>query len=122
MAAGPLIAIIDDDQSMLSAITGLLQSASYGVEGFTSAETFLQCGPIDRFACLITDIQLPGMSGIDLQQHLTAHQFPAPVIMITARDHPGLEARALAGGAYCFLRKPFEADLLLNCLERVLKI
>ena len=73
------------------------------------------------FACIITDIQMPGMSGIELKQHLTASQCPVPVIMITARHDPGLEEKAIASGAACFLRKPFEADALIRCLESALK-
>ena len=65
---------------------------------------------------------MPGLSGIDLKQHLVAHQSPTPVIMITARHEPGLEQRAFASGAVCFLRKPFEADDLIACLERPLQI
>jgi len=118
---GPFISIIDDDESMLSAIVGLVSSASYRVLGFSSAEEFLQYGMIQSFVCIITDIQMPGMSGIELKQHLAARQCQVPVIMITARHDRGLEERALASGAACFLRKPFEADDLIGCIERTLK-
>ena len=119
--AGPLISIIDDDQSMLSALVSLVRSAGYDAGGFASAEEFLQCGMVPRPACIITDVQMPGMSGIELKRHLAACQLSMPVIMITARHEPGLEERALASGAVCFLRKPFEGDTLIGCIERALK-
>ena len=121
VAAGPLICIIDDDESMRSAVVALVRSAGYQAHGFASADEFLGCGTVESFACIITDIQMPGMSGIELKQHLAAGQCPVPVIMITARHDPGLEQKALASGAASFLRKPFEADVLLECLERALK-
>ena len=121
MPAGPVISIIDDDESMRIALVALVRSLGYDARGFASAEEFLGCGPVQSFACIITDIQMPGMSGIELKQHLAAHQCLLPVIMITGRNEPGLEERALASGAACFLRKPFEAEALIGCLERALK-
>jgi FixJ family two-component response regulator len=119
--AGPLISIIDDDDSMRSAVVALIRSAGYDARGFASAEEFLGCGTVESFACIITDIQMPGMSGIALQQHLTATKVSTPVIMITARHEPGLEEAARASGAVCFLHKPFEADTLIACIEKALK-
>jgi FixJ family two-component response regulator len=105
---------------MRSAIVALVRSAGYEAQGFASAEDFLGSGTVESFACIITDIQMPGMSGIELKEHLTACQCPVPVIMITARHDLGLEQRAMASGAACFLRKPFEADALIRCLEGAL--
>jgi FixJ family two-component response regulator len=119
--AGPSISIIDDDESMRSAVVALVRSAGYEAQGFASAEDFLGCGTVESFACIITDIQMPGMSGIELKQHLTACKCPVPVIMVTARHDQGLEERAIASGAACFLRKPFDADALVGCLEGALK-
>jgi FixJ family two-component response regulator len=116
-----LISIIDDDKSMLSAVVGLVRSAGYDARGFASAEEFLGCGMVLNFACIVTDIQMPGMSGIELKQHLEARQLPTPVIMITARRDPGLEGRAIASGAVCFIPKPFEGDTLIGCIEQALK-
>ncbi len=122
MPARPLISIIDDDDSLLSAIVRLVRSAGYDARGFTSAEAFLGCGAAAaNFACIITDIQLPGMSGIELKHHLAARQISTPVIMITARNEAGLEDKALASGAICFFRKPFETGALIGCLETALK-
>ena len=119
--AGPLIAIIDDDESMRKALVALVRSAGYEGHSFASAEDFLGCGIVQNFGCVITDIQMPGMSGIELKKHLTASLLPVPVIMITAQHDPSLEQRAIASGADCFLRKPFEADALIACLENALK-
>lgn len=121
MPTGNLISIIDDDESMLNAIIGLVRSAGFDAQGFVSAEAFLAYGMIESFACIITDIQMPGMSGIELKKYLSGRQFSVPVIMITARDDLDLEERALASGAASFLRKPFEADALIDCLERALR-
>jgi FixJ family two-component response regulator len=117
---GPLISIIDDDESMRRAVVALIRSAGYEARGFASAEEFLASGVVAGFACIITDIQMPGMSGIELKQHLLAIQCLVPVIMITARHDMDLEGKALASGAICFLRKPFEADILIRCLESAL--
>jgi FixJ family two-component response regulator len=119
--AGPSIAIVDDDESMRRAVVALVRSAGYDARGFASAEEFLGCGTVESFACIITDIQMPGMNGIALQRHLVASQHPIPVIMITARHDPGLEDQATASGAVCFLRKPFEGDALIRCLEDALR-
>lgn len=121
MAAVPLVCIIDDDESLRTALIGLLRSFGYSSQGFASAEAFLQSDAAPIAACIITDIHMPGMSGIDLQHHLAAQQRSVPVIMITARTEPGLEESALAAGAVCFLQKPFEASVLTACLEKVLK-
>ena len=121
MPARPLISIIDDDNSLLSAIVRLVRSAGYDAQGFASAEAFLGCAAAANFACIITDIQLPGMSGIELKHHLAARQISTPVIMITARNEAGLEDKALASGAVCFFRKPFDTGALIGCLETALK-
>jgi FixJ family two-component response regulator len=121
VAAVPLVCIIDDDDSLRTALIGLLRSFGYSSRGFASAEAFLQSDALRGAACIVTDIQMPGMSGIDLKHHLVAQQCQVPVIMITARTEPGLEESALASGAVCFLRKPFEASALTTCLEQALK-
>ena len=119
--AGPSISIIDDDDSMRSAVVALVRSAGYDARGIASAEEFLASGEVQSFACVITDIQMPGMSGIELKQHLRACQNAVSLIMITARHDADLEAKALASGAICFLRKPFDGDVLIRCLEGALK-
>lgn len=120
MSSAPLISIVDDDHSMRTALVRLVRSLGHEARGFASAEEFLQSDTVDSAACVITDIQMPGMSGIELKYTLAAQQYERPVIMITARADPSLEQQARASGAFCFLRKPFEADDLICCLERAL--
>jgi FixJ family two-component response regulator len=122
VAQEPLIAIIDDDASLRVALIGLVRSLGYRADGFASAEAFLDGDTLHDSACIVTDIQMPGLSGIDLKQHLTEHGCLAPVIMITARTEPGLHERAAASGAMCVLRKPFATDDLVACIERALVI
>jgi FixJ family two-component response regulator len=120
VTAAPQVAIIDDDESLRLALVGLVRSLGMDARGFASAEDFLQSGEAKRFACVVTDIQMPGMSGIDLKLHLAAKGCPLPVIIITARPDPGLEEKAMAAGAVAFLRKPFEANVLIAQLEKAL--
>lgn len=114
------IAIIDDDASMKDALVGLLDSMGIDAQGYVSAEDFLEASGKTRFACIVTDLQMPGLDGIELLATLRARGDTVPVIVITAQSRPGLEDRALAAGALCLLRKPFEADALLACLARAL--
>jgi FixJ family two-component response regulator len=117
----PLISVIDDDGSLRQALVRLIRSLGYEASGFGSAEEFADSCAISNSACIITDIHMPGMSGIELKQLLTQRRSLVPVIMITARLDSGLEAKALAAGAACFLKKPFAATVLIDCLERALK-
>jgi FixJ family two-component response regulator len=116
----PIIAIVEDDESLRSALTGLVRSLGYRAEPFGSAEDLLGWEARRSFACIVTDIQLPGLSGIEMKQRLSAAGCTAPAIMITARTETELEQRALASGALCVLRKPFDADVLIACLKRAL--
>jgi FixJ family two-component response regulator len=116
-----LIAVIDDDESFRVALVDSLSSLGHGARGFASAEEFIGGEGTKPYDCVITDIHMPGMNGFDLTRHLLAHGSRLPVIMITAHEEPDLEAKAAAIGAICLLRKPFEADALVYCLERALK-
>jgi FixJ family two-component response regulator len=118
----PLIAVIDDDEPFRMALVESLCSFGYRACGFASAEEFLAAGARTSCDCVITDIQMPGMSGFDLMRLLMARDWRVPVIMITARREPGLEARAAAGGAICLLRKPFGADDLMGHLKKALEV
>lgn len=120
MAEDALISIVDDDDSLRAALVGLVRSLGYRASGFASAEAFLAAGDAQRSSAIITDIQMPGLSGIALKERLTADGCAAPVIMITARTEAGLADRAFASGALCVLKKPFAADALIACLERAL--
>jgi FixJ family two-component response regulator len=115
-----LIAVVDDDQAFREALVESLFSLGYGARGFASAEEFLALNGQDACSCVITDIHMPGMSGLDLKRALTAREKSIPVIMITARKEPNLEATTAADGAVCLLRKPFGTEALLGGLKRAL--
>jgi FixJ family two-component response regulator len=117
----PLVAVIDDDDPFRAALVESLCSFGYRVRDFASAEQFIAANVEPLCDCIITDIHMPGMSGLDLKRHLAVRGCKAPVIMITARAEEGLEASVAASGAVCLLRKPFESDDLIGWLNRVLK-
>ncbi len=116
----PVISIIDDDASVREATTGLLRSLGYRAATFASAEEFLQSERLYDTSCLISDIKMPGMSGIELQSHLLAGGHRMPIIFITAFPEERVRRRALASGALGFLSKPFLEDRLIGCLNRAL--
>lgn len=120
VADDTLISIIDDDDSLRSALVGLVRSLGYRAHGFANAEDFLATDQAAHSAAIVTDIQMPGLSGIELKQRLSEQGCTSPVIMITARAEPGLQERAFASGALCVLKKPFAAEALIECLERAL--
>ena len=114
------IALIDDDESFRPALLESLLSLGYDVHDFASAEDFIDSGGMIYYGCIITDVHLTGMSGIDFKKLLASSGLDVPVIMITARSDPGLESRAAASGAICLLIKPFEISALIACLEKAL--
>jgi FixJ family two-component response regulator len=114
------VAVVDDDEPFRTALVESLESLGYGARGFASAERFLTDNAHGSFDCLITDIHMPGMNGFDLKRQLISRDSKIPVVMITARVDPGLEAKAAAVGAVCLLRKPFESSALVHCLEKAL--
>ena len=122
MSGEPLIAVIDDDGPFRTALVESLCSLGYRARGFASAEEFLAASGESSCDCVITDIHMPGMSGLDLQRLFMARDWRVPVIMITARGEPRLEARAAASGAICLLKKPFGADDLMGCLKKALEV
>lgn len=111
------VSIIEDDKSLRHALVGLLRSMGHEAHGYATAEEFLAAneGDID---CVITDIHLPGMNGIEMMRRLRERGDTVPVIVVTARDEKRWDAEARAGGALCLLRKPFETQNLLDCLDR----
>jgi FixJ family two-component response regulator len=116
-----LVAVIDDDDAFRVALVESLDSLGYVAQGYASADEFLAAAAETSLDCVVTDIHMPGTSGIDLKLLLSARGSKTPVIMITARTDPDLEARALAGGAICLLKKPFESTALVHCLDLVLR-
>ena len=115
-----MISIVDDDADVRDMLVSLVRSLGYDARGFVSAEDLLASDDIGGFACAIVDIHLPEMSGFELKERLDERSHAFPVIMITARTEPGLEERAISSGATCFLRKPFEIDTLVGCIEKAL--
>ena len=114
------VSIVDDDASLRNALTTFLRSFGYKTSGFASVEEFETAPEYLSAACVVTDIQLPGLSGIDLKRHLGIRRPDVPVIMITARSESALLASARSSGAYCLLQKPFAGDLLVRCIEGAL--
>lgn len=114
------VSVVEDDDSLRTAIVGLLDSLGYRVKAYASAETFLDDAAGRQADCIITDIQMPGLSGIELKQHLDRLGVQTPVVMITARTEPSLHARAKASGAVCVLQKPFQEADLVRCIEGLL--
>jgi FixJ family two-component response regulator len=109
----PLISIVDDDESVREAVGGLLKALGFDTEVFASAEDFLRSGHAVITACVITDVHMPVMSGLELQARVTGEGHGVPFVFITAFPNEQIRARALKGGAACFLNKPFtEAELV----------
>ena len=121
MSKSPLIAIIDDDASVRATTDSLVRSLGYVVFTFASAEDFLRSNRLDDLACVIADVQMPGMSGVELQAHLIAQGSRVPFIFFTAFPDEQLRAQALKAGAICYLTKPFDGDSLVQGLQVALK-
>ncbi len=116
-----LIAILDDDESMRSALQGLLKSVGISAQAFSSAEEFLGSGQQYKTACLIADIRMPGMSGLELQAQLNAERCKIPRIFITAHGDTKMRMQALRAGAVEFLLKPFDDEVLLESVRAALE-
>jgi FixJ family two-component response regulator len=112
-----VISVIDDDASVRAATNNLLSSHGYLVHTFASAEEFLQSSHLNDSSCVVADVQMPVMSGLDLLTHLRTKGYTAPFIFITAFPDDSVRARALRAGAICFLAKPFSGPVLINCIE-----
>ena len=117
MSKLPLVAIIDDDESVRVTTDSLVRSLGYSVHTFASAEEFLRSSRADDFACVMTDVQMPGMSGVQLQDHLRAQGCLVPFIFFTAFPDERIRAHALAAGAICYLTKPCDGDSLIRCFQ-----
>jgi FixJ family two-component response regulator len=115
------IAVIDDDESFRVALVESLSSLGYGSSGYASAEEYVGVMGNCSFNCVVSDIHMPGMSGLDLMKHLSARGATTPVVLITARSDANLEAKAAVAGAVCLLRKPFEISELTTCIEGAVK-
>jgi FixJ family two-component response regulator len=111
-----VISVVDDDASVRAATSKFLRSHGYTVQAYSSAEHFLQSGGLNDTSCVIADLQMPGMSGLELLTMIRAQGYGAPFIFITAFPDETTRARALQAGAICFLSKPFAGPTLINCL------
>ena len=112
----PVISIVDDDAWARSGLEDLILSLGYKTLTFESAEQFIQSGDIEQTTCLITDLQMPGWSGLELQSHLRREGYRTPIIFVTAFPTEQHRARAFEEGAIGFLNKPFDAQSLVDCL------
>lgn len=116
-----VIAIVDDDEAVRIAVEGLLKSAGLTARAFESAETFIESGQQSQVACLIADIRMPGMSGLELQAKLNAEHCRIPIIFITAHGDTQMRMQALRAGAVEFLAKPFNDEALLDTVRAALE-
>jgi FixJ family two-component response regulator len=117
----PVISVVDDDQSVRKAISALVRSLGYAVATFASAEDFLGSDRVEDTSCLITDVQMPGLSGVELQSRLMADGRRIPIIGIAALLEESIRAQMLEAGAVGFLSKPFSDECLIDCLGTALK-
>src|SRR5215203_6897327 len=116
-----MISIVDDDQAVREATKGLVRSLGYCTSMFSSAEEFLESDRLHDTSCLITDVNMPGLSGLELQSRLVADGYRMPIIFITAFSEKTARARAMKAGAICFMSKPYREDWLIDCLDRALR-
>jgi FixJ family two-component response regulator len=116
-----LVAIVDDDDLMRGALQGMLKSVGLASQAFASAEEFLTSGQQHQTACLIADIRMPGMSGLELQARLNDEQCRIPTIFITAHGDEKMRMQALRAGAVEFLAKPFDDEALLESVQAALE-
>jgi FixJ family two-component response regulator len=116
----PLISIVDDDRSIVEAIVSLLESVGCAAAGYVSAQDFLNSPQLRRTACLILDVRMPGMGGLELQRRLAAENIHTPIIFITAHGDQELSTEVLTTGATALLRKPFSQESLLGALRSAL--
>jgi len=117
----PIISIVDDDESVRDVISSLIKSFGLSAHAFVSAEEFLRSPHLNETSCLISDIQMPNMSGIELQRVLIAQGRHIPIIFITAFPDEAVEARAMKAGATCFLSKPFDGHDIIKFIAKAIE-
>jgi FixJ family two-component response regulator len=118
----PQISVVDDDESMREAMRGLMKSLGYTAQTFASAEEFLNSCQVARTSCLIADVQMRGMTGLELHRHLVASGKTIPTILVTAYPDDTIRQRALEDGVVCYLSKPFDENDLFACIRSSLSI
>jgi len=115
-----VVSVVDDDASLRRSVRNLLTSMGFRVETFASAEAFLESADRDKTGCLVLDLRMEGMDGLELLRHLTVTGTPIPTVILTAHGDEELRDRALQAGAVAFLAKPFHADVLLGAVKRAI--
>lgn len=121
MTDGPIISVVDDDASVRTATARLLRALGFSAHAFASAQDFLSSPRLLKTSCLIADVEMPGMSGLELQEYLVTNGYNTPMIFITAFPEERIRERAMEAGAVDFLSKPFDEPRLLDCVHRALK-
>ena len=121
LAHTPIIAIVEDDASVRAATECLVRSLGFVAYPFASAGEFLQSSRLNEASCVIADVQMPGMSGIELQSRLVALGRQTPIIFMTAFHNESIRARAMQEGAIGFLAKPVDAQTLIECIDKAVK-
>ncbi|HEY7142149.1 MAG TPA: response regulator [Methylomirabilota bacterium] len=116
----PMVCVVDDDDSILRALRRLLGATGFRVETFSSAEQFLKSEHRGRADCLVLDVHLSGLSGLDLQERLATSGVSTPVVIITAHDEAPTRERAERAGAIEYLRKPFDDDSLIDAIHKAI--
>ena len=117
MSNSPLISVVDDDDSVRESLRRLIRSVGFAVQAFSSAEQFLNSDQLRQTRCLILDVKLPGMDGLELQRQLISNRYEIPVIFITAHGDEAARIRALRNGALEYLFKPFSEEALLDAIH-----
>jgi two-component system response regulator FixJ len=117
----PLVAVVDDEEAVREAVKRLLRAADVTVESFASAEEFLQSGQLNNTGCLVADIRMPGLSGLDLLAELNRQHLSIPTILITAHGDESLRLQAMRAGAVKFLSKPVDSAILLASVQAALE-
>jgi len=120
MAGKPLVAVVDDDKSIRNATRDLLRSAGFSAATFEDAESFLASASRATAACLVADMRMPGMTGLELYEALVASGDGIPTVLITAHPEEMTQSRAREAGITCYLSKPFAPDDLLGCVREAL--
>ena len=120
MPEGPLVAIVDDDKSIRNATQNLLKAAGFSTATFEDAESFLASASFASASCMVADMRMPGMTGLELYQELIASGHGIPTVIITAHPEELTQARAREAGITCYLTKPFTPDELLECVSESL--
>ena len=121
MPSSPIISIVDDDDFFRNSLDNLIRSVGFRVQGFCSAEAFLNSDQVRDTACLILDVRMPGMSGLELQRQILAANWRIPIIFVTSCADGAERAHALEAGAVDYLYKPIREDYLINAIDAALK-